>query len=202
MLEPFVPKSVKVAEAPAKGRSILTHAPVAQRRGVPRAGGAAAGQEGQAIVTDADETDVDGGRAPAGRRASGRRRSLDPQGRRALFETPVSAARDTIRSGAAREGKDALYSTGPRQSGTVVVSCSGCRAHPHQPHRPRPAVAHRVGVAAGPPQQPLDALPELRQAHLVLRRLAGVAHLSPDGDPDTHPGECAVPRPRSRGSRA
>ena len=79
-------------------------------------------------MTDADETDVGGGRAPAGRRASGRRRSLDPQGRRALFETPVSAARDTIRSGAAREGKDALYSTGPRQSGTVVVSCSGCRA--------------------------------------------------------------------------
>jgi chromosome partitioning protein len=27
VLEPFVPKSVKVAEAPAKGRSILTHAP-------------------------------------------------------------------------------------------------------------------------------------------------------------------------------
>ena len=67
-------------------------------------------------------------RAPAGRKASGRRRSLDPQGRRALFETPVSAARDTIRSGTAREGKDALYSTGPRQAGTVVVSCSACRA--------------------------------------------------------------------------
>ena len=27
VLEPYVPKSVKVAEAPAKGRSILTHAP-------------------------------------------------------------------------------------------------------------------------------------------------------------------------------
>ncbi|MCU1357446.1 MAG: hypothetical protein JWM89_2864, partial [Acidimicrobiales bacterium] len=27
VLEPFVPKSVKVAEAPAKGRSIITHAP-------------------------------------------------------------------------------------------------------------------------------------------------------------------------------
>ena len=27
VLEPFVPKSVKVAEAPAKGRSVLTHAP-------------------------------------------------------------------------------------------------------------------------------------------------------------------------------
>ncbi len=30
---------------------------------------------------------------------TGRRRSFDPQGRRALFDTPVSAARDTIRSG-------------------------------------------------------------------------------------------------------
>lgn len=67
-------------------------------------------------------------RPPAGRSASGRRASLDPQGRRALFETPVSAARDTIRSGSARDGRDALFSTGPRQVGTVVVTCSGCRA--------------------------------------------------------------------------
>jgi hypothetical protein len=57
-----------------------------------------------------------------------RRRSLDPQGRRALFETPVSAARDTIRSGPASEGKEALYSTGPRRRGTVVVTCGGCKA--------------------------------------------------------------------------
>ncbi len=70
----------------------------------------------------------DGERAPAGRRASGRRRSLDPQGRRALFETPVDAARDTLRSGTPREGKDALYSSGPRQVGTVVVTCSSCEA--------------------------------------------------------------------------
>ena len=27
VLEPYVPKSVKVAEAPARGRSVLTHAP-------------------------------------------------------------------------------------------------------------------------------------------------------------------------------
>ena len=58
----------------------------------------------------------------------GRRRSLDPQGRRALFETPVSAARDVIRSGTPREGKEALYSSGPRQRGTVVVHCSSCQA--------------------------------------------------------------------------
>jgi len=57
-----------------------------------------------------------------------RSRSLDPQGKRALFETPVSAARDTIRSGPAREGKEALYSTGPHERGSVVVACSGCQS--------------------------------------------------------------------------
>jgi hypothetical protein len=59
---------------------------------------------------------------------AGRRRSLDPQGRRALFETPVSAARDTLRSGAPAEGRDALFSSGPRRAGTVVVTCSDCKA--------------------------------------------------------------------------
>ncbi len=62
-------------------------------------------------------------RSDPGRRS---RRGLDPQGRRALFEMPVEAARDTIRSGEAKEGKDALYSTGPRQPGSVVVECDGC----------------------------------------------------------------------------
>lgn len=58
--------------------------------------------------------------------ASRRRRGLDPQGRRALFEMPVDAARDSIRSGEPKEGKESLYSTGPRQAGSVVVECSGC----------------------------------------------------------------------------
>lgn len=55
-----------------------------------------------------------------------RKRGLDPQGRRALFEMPVEAARDTIRSGEAKEGKESLYSTGPRQTGSVVVDCADC----------------------------------------------------------------------------
>lgn len=54
------------------------------------------------------------------------RRSLDPLGKRALFEAPVGAARDTLRSGAPNEGRHALYSTGPRRTGTVVVSCGSC----------------------------------------------------------------------------
>lgn len=64
----------------------------------------------------------------AGSRPLPRKRSMDPDGKRALFETPVSAARDTIRAGPAREGRSALYSTGPRRQGTVVVECSACEA--------------------------------------------------------------------------
>lgn len=55
-------------------------------------------------------------------------KSYDPQGKRALFEAPVDAARDRIRSGQPREGKNALYSTGPREPGTVIVSCGTCHA--------------------------------------------------------------------------
>lgn len=55
-------------------------------------------------------------------------RSLDPQGKRALFETPVSAARDTIQPGPTKEGKAALFSTGPHEPGSVVVACSACEA--------------------------------------------------------------------------
>ncbi len=55
-------------------------------------------------------------------------RGLDPQGKAALFSSGVHAAPDTIGTGNAKEGKDALYSTGPRQAGTVVVHCSACEA--------------------------------------------------------------------------
>lgn len=77
---------------------------------------------------DGDDDDAAAAAADPPRRSRERRQSHDPQGRRALFETPVSAARDTIRSGPAADGKEALYSTGPRQPGTVVVTCSGCEA--------------------------------------------------------------------------
>ena len=83
---------------------------------------------------DKDELHDGGPKKPTRADAEGqnrqptRRRSFDPQGRRALFETPVSAARDTLRSGSTADGKEALYSTGPRQTGTVVVSCSSCQA--------------------------------------------------------------------------
>ncbi|MCB1005828.1 MAG: hypothetical protein KDB35_16715 [Acidimicrobiales bacterium] len=54
------------------------------------------------------------------------RRRVDPSGRHALFSAPVDAARDQLRPGNAKEGRDALYSTGPRQTGTVIVECSSC----------------------------------------------------------------------------
>ncbi len=88
VLEPFVPKSVKVAEAPAKGRSILTHAP--------RSRSAEAYRELAALLLakKVDDRDRAGStsrdRAPPERPRGGV--EADPQGRRALFEAPVSAA--------------------------------------------------------------------------------------------------------------
>lgn len=54
---------------------------------------------------------------------------LDPQGKRALFEAPLTVDRQALLTpGATPEGKDALYSTGPSRPGTVVVECGGCSA--------------------------------------------------------------------------
>jgi hypothetical protein len=52
---------------------------------------------------------------------------IDPTGKRALFEAPVAAAPDQLRAEEPREGKAALFSTGPHRTGTVVVECSACR---------------------------------------------------------------------------
>lgn len=72
-----------------------------------------------------------GDRAP-GRvdRTSGRRtgRRVDPTGKHALFTTPVRAAPDQLGPGNRSDGRGALYSTGPRQPGTVVVECATCRS--------------------------------------------------------------------------
>lgn len=55
-------------------------------------------------------------------------RSLDPTGKRALFEAPVSAPPDALGPGRARQGRAALFSTSARRPGTVVVECSSCDA--------------------------------------------------------------------------
>ncbi len=62
------------------------------------------------------------------RRQHTTQRGLDPKGKRALFEAPVEAPADHLRPGPARSGRDALFSTGPRQRGTAVVECDGCGA--------------------------------------------------------------------------
>jgi hypothetical protein len=54
------------------------------------------------------------------------RRGIDPEGKSALFSSGVQAAPDTLGPGNQKEGKEALYSTGPRQVGTVVVECGTC----------------------------------------------------------------------------
>lgn len=59
---------------------------------------------------------------------SRRPRKVDPTGRHALFSAPVSASPDQLLPGNRADGRDALFSTGPRQPGTVVVECSTCQA--------------------------------------------------------------------------
>ena len=54
--------------------------------------------------------------------------SLDPTGKRALFEAPVTAAPDQVAPGTPREGRAALFSTPQRRPGTVIVECSACQA--------------------------------------------------------------------------
>ena len=65
---------------------------------------------------------------PTGGNSIGGGRWLDPTGKRALFEAPVSAAPDQLSSGRHAEGKEALFSTGPRRPGTVLVECSTCKS--------------------------------------------------------------------------
>lgn len=54
--------------------------------------------------------------------------SLDPTGKRALFEAPVAAADDRVGVGAIHEGRAALFSTTPRRTGTVLIECGGCKS--------------------------------------------------------------------------
>ena len=54
-------------------------------------------------------------------------RSVDPTGKQALFAQQPAAARDRLAPGPRPEGRAALFSTGPRQAGTVIVECSDCR---------------------------------------------------------------------------
>ncbi len=57
----------------------------------------------------------------------------DPQGKRALFETPAVVVDDTVRDDVLitldlREGRTALFSVGPHRAGTGVVDCTHCGA--------------------------------------------------------------------------
>ncbi len=54
-------------------------------------------------------------------------RRIDPTGKHALFSTPPQAAPDQLRPGNQKDGRQAFFSTGPRQPGTVIVVCSSCK---------------------------------------------------------------------------
>jgi hypothetical protein len=58
--------------------------------------------------------------------------SKDPQGKRALFETPPieiddPLADDPLLNHHGAEGHEALYSAGSREAGTAVLTCSACK---------------------------------------------------------------------------
>lgn len=69
---------------------------------------------------------VDGPRSPRRRPSGLDGRRIDPLGKQALFDAPVQAPPDQLAPGPPAVGRHALFSSGPRQAGTVVVECSSC----------------------------------------------------------------------------
>jgi hypothetical protein len=58
--------------------------------------------------------------------------SRDPDGKRALFESPPIEVDDRLRDDPLidhhePDGHDALYSAGPHETGTAVLTCSECK---------------------------------------------------------------------------
>ncbi|MCL1595666.1 MAG: hypothetical protein M3132_15070 [Actinomycetia bacterium] len=56
----------------------------------------------------------------------------DPEGKRALFESPPIEIEDPLRDDPLvdhheAEGHEALYSAGPREAGTTLLTCSECK---------------------------------------------------------------------------
>lgn len=69
---------------------------------------------------------------PHRERGNDRPRRMSPTGRQALFTTPPTAARDQLVPGNRKDGREALFSSGSRQPGTVVVECSQCSSRTRQ----------------------------------------------------------------------
>ena len=59
--------------------------------------------------------------------------NFDPEGKRALFEAPVSAPPEQLKPGRKRDGRNAMFSVGPPEAGTVVVDCSSCHGRARVP---------------------------------------------------------------------
>jgi len=53
---------------------------------------------------------------------------VDPTGKRALFGSPGAARANGSSQTASSNGRAALFSSGPKRPGTVIVECSGCTA--------------------------------------------------------------------------
>ncbi|MEN8040145.1 MAG: hypothetical protein ABFR95_01455 [Actinomycetota bacterium] len=63
----------------------------------------------------------------------------DAKGKRALFETPPIEIEDTLKDDPLVErheidGHEALYSAGPHEPGTAIVTCSACAVRTRMSH--------------------------------------------------------------------
>lgn len=58
---------------------------------------------------------------------------FDPEGKRALFEAPVALPPEQLKPGRTRDGRDAMFSVGPPERGTVLVHCSSCQSKSRVP---------------------------------------------------------------------
>jgi hypothetical protein len=59
--------------------------------------------------------------------------NFDPQGKRALFDTPVTAPPEQLQPMRTRQGRNAVFSVGPPERGTVLITCSSCHSRARVP---------------------------------------------------------------------
>ena len=113
----------------------------------------------------------------------------DPKGKRALFETPAVVVDDTVRDDVLitldlREGRSALFSVGPHQTGTGVLAPQWVQdtdLAPGDPGEDR----NDLTVDTGQGAQPLAAMSELPTALVVPGGVGVVTSHQESSPPET-----------------
>ena len=163
VLDPPVPKSVKVAEAPSHGPlDPRARAPVEGRGRLPRPRRhhPAAGVDAPSAVPTSPHDGATG-------------RSVGQAG---AVLGPAERGPRSARPGNQKEGRERRCSRPvPARPARSSSRARVPGAQPVDPRRPRRPAGEHLGVDPGPQAQPLDALPGLPRAHLVPHRLERVA---------------------------